>query len=347
MRTAELHALLHSGEPPTLIDVRETHEWAAGVIAGAHLISLGNLDARISEVAKDKATPIVLYCQSGVRSVQAKAALQALGYTNVTSAEGFAQWKEQFDIALPVVGDTRYSRHMLLPEVGEEGQARLAKSRVLLIGAGGLGSPAALYLAAAGVGTLGLVDHDRVDLSNLQRQVLHATARVGQPKVESAAITLAALNPDIHIDKHFMTLDASNVDALFATHDIIIDGSDNFPTRYVVNDAAIKHKKTVVHASVYRFEGMLSVFAPDKGPCYRCLYPKQLPADLVPSCHEAGVLGVLPGVMGMLQATETLKLLLGIGEPLIGRLLRYDSLAMRFSERSFQRNPTCPTCSLS
>jgi molybdopterin/thiamine biosynthesis adenylyltransferase len=289
-------------------------------------------------------------CQSGARSAFAAKALGELGYEHVASlAGGFSGWKQNgYAWEAPQLLDAdkrrRYSRHILIPEVGEAGQLRLLSSKVLLIGAGGLGSPASLYLAAAGVGTLGIVDADVVDDSNLQRQIVHATDRIGQPKTESAATTLRGLNPDVKIVEYRERLDSSNIDRILAGYDVVVDGTDNFPTRYLLNDASLRHRVPVVHASIFRFEGQLTVFKPYEGPCYRCLFPEPPPVELAPSCAEGGVLGVLPGIMGTLQATEAIKLLLGIGEPLVGRLLLVDALETTFHEISLKRDHSCPVC---
>jgi adenylyltransferase/sulfurtransferase len=333
-----------------LVDVREADEWAQGHAPGALHIPRGFLELRIEEKAKDKDAPVVLYCAGGTRSAFAARSLQELGYTDVASLSGgFGKWKEA---GLPVVVPKtlsseqrqRYSRHLLVPEVGEAGQAKLLDSKVLLIGAGGLGCPAGLYLAAAGVGTLGVVDSDVVDLSNLQRQVLHTNARVGRLKTESAAETIHALNPDVQVVRHDLRLDSSNVIEVMKPYDLILDGSDNFSTKYLVNDAAYFLGKPNVYGSIFRFEGQVTVFARDKGPCYRCLFAEPPPAGLAPSCDEAGVLGVLPGVVGLLQATEAIKLLLGRGRPLIGRLLAYDALEPSFTEFKTRRDPRCRLC---
>ncbi len=355
----ELKRRLDAKEPFVLLDVREKEEYRAGFIPGALSIPRGFLEMQVESRIPDKETRIVAYCAGGPRSAMAAKSLAELGYTHVETVNpGFVRWK---DLGYPV--DTppqlteaqrdRYSRHLLLPEVGEAGQAKLLKSKVLAIGAGGLGSPAALYLAAAGVGTLGLVDADVVDASNLQRQVLHATSRIGLPKVESAEKVLRDLNPDVKVVGHRERVDSSNVERLFREYDVIVDGTDNFPTRYLVNDASVWLGKPVVHGSIFRFDGQLTTFVPPRaaaalgiepGPCYRCLYPEPPPAHLAPSCQEAGVLGILPGVIGLLQATETIKLILGRGEPLVGRLLTYDSLKMRFRELRLRRAPDCPVC---
>jgi molybdopterin/thiamine biosynthesis adenylyltransferase/rhodanese-related sulfurtransferase len=333
-----------------LIDVREQDEVDQGIVPGAIHIPRGFLEMRIEEAVRDHDTPLVVYCAGGVRSLFGAESLGDLGYRNVASmAGGFSGWKAA---GLPWrVPQTftpeqrrRYSRHLLIPEVGEEGQRRLLDAKVLLVGAGGLGSPAALYLAAAGVGTLGIVDADVVDDSNLQRQVVHTTDRLGMPKVESARIAIEALNPDVKVIKHETRLDQSNVLEIFADYDVILDGTDNFATRYLINDATVLLNKPNVHGSIFRFEGQATTFIPYEGPCYRCLFPTPPPPELAPSCAEAGVLGLLPGTVGMIQATETAKLILGIGEPLVGRLLTYDALEMEFRELRLSRDPECPMC---
>jgi sulfur-carrier protein adenylyltransferase/sulfurtransferase len=333
-----------------LVDVREKHEWNEGHIPGAVHVPRGFLELQIEEAVPDKSKTVVLYCAGGVRSLMAGSTLQQMGYQNAISMSGgFGQWKNS---GLPFVQPRlmtdaqarRYSRHMLIPEVGEAGQFKLLDSKVLLIGAGGLGSPAAYYLAAAGVGTIGIIDADVVDDSNLQRQILHNTSRIGEYKAESARETIEALNPDVKVVTYIERLDETNVARIIADYDLIIDGTDNFPTRYLLNDAAIMANKPVIHGSVFRFEGQLTVFKPHEGPCYRCLYPEPPPAALAPSCAEAGVLGVLPGIIGILQATEAIKLLLNIGEPLVGRMMTYDALAGEFSELRLYRDPNCPAC---
>jgi sulfur-carrier protein adenylyltransferase/sulfurtransferase len=334
-----------------LVDVREPAEWSEGHLEGAVLVPRGTIEGEIASVVPDRTRPVVLYCASGKRSALAARTLEELGYTDVSSlAGGITAWREQ---GLPVdVPDSaedaqrrRYSRHLLIPEVGSEGQRRLLASRVLLIGAGGLGSPAALYLAAAGVGTLGIVDDDAVDESNLQRQIAHSTERLGEPKVESARRTLEALNPDVTVETFPERLTSENVDRILGEGwDVIVDGADNFPTRYLLNDASVWHGVPVVHGSIFRFDGQTTVFKPGEGPCYRCLFPEPPPPELAPSCAEGGVLGVLPGIVGSLQANETLKLLLGIGEPLVGRLLLFDALATTFTEVALRRDPSCPVC---
>jgi molybdopterin/thiamine biosynthesis adenylyltransferase/rhodanese-related sulfurtransferase len=333
-----------------LVDVREKHEWNEGYIPGAIHVPRGFLELQIEEAVPDKSKTVVLYCAGGVRSLMAGRTLQQMGYQNAISMSGgYGQWKNS---GLPFVQPRlmtdaqarRYSRHMLIPEVGEAGQFKLLDSKVLLIGAGGLGSPAAYYLAAAGVGTIGIIDADVVDDSNLQRQILHNTSRIGEYKAESARETIEALNPDVKVVTYIERLDETNVARIIADYDLIIDGTDNFPTRYLLNDAAIIANKPVIHGSVFRFEGQLTVFKPHEGPCYRCLYPEPPPMALAPSCAEAGVLGVLPGIIGILQATEAIKLLLNIGEPLVGRMMTYDALAGEFSELRLYRDPHCPAC---
>jgi molybdopterin/thiamine biosynthesis adenylyltransferase/rhodanese-related sulfurtransferase len=346
----ELEARLQGAAPPIVIDVRELDEYEQGAIPGALHVSRGRLESRIEGIVPDRSTPIVLSCESGARSAFAARALGDLGYTNVESLSvGFAGWKSGgHDWIVPRVLDAerreRYSRHLLIPEVGDAGQLTLLDSKVLLLGAGGLGSPAALYLAAAGVGTLGIVDADTVDASNLQRQVLHTTERIGMAKTASARITLEALNPDVDVVEHRVRMSSENIDEIIAGYDVVIDGTDNFPTRYLLNDASLKHRIPVVHASIFRFEGQLSVFKPYEGPCYRCLFPEPPPPELAPSCAEGGVLGVLPGIMGSLQATEAIKLLLEIGDSMVGRLLLFDALEMTFQEVSLRRDPDCPVC---
>ncbi|MGI8534376.1 MAG: molybdopterin-synthase adenylyltransferase MoeB [Candidatus Limnocylindrales bacterium] len=345
---AEAEDLVGRGATP--VDVRETQEWDEGHLPAAVHVPRGYLESRIETAAPDRKKQLILYCAGGVRSAFAAQLLQEMGYTDVASMSGgFQQWKAegrawQAPIVLSQQQKQRYSRHLLIPEVGVAGQARLLDSKVLLIGAGGLGSPAMLYLAAAGVGTIGVVDFDTVDLSNLQRQVVHTTDRVGRRKTESAAETVRALNPDVTFVPHEEMLTGDNVERLIAGYDVVLDGTDTFETRYVLNDAAVRAGIPVVHASVFRFEGQLTVFKPFAGPCYRCLYPTPPPPELAPGCSVAGVLGVVPGTMGLLQATEGLKLLLDIGEPLVGRLLIYDALDGTFTELTLRRDPDCPTC---
>jgi sulfur-carrier protein adenylyltransferase/sulfurtransferase len=344
----------HAAEPEhqeiVLVDVREKLEWNEGHIPGAIHVPRGYLELQIEEAVPDKSKTVVLYCAGGVRSLIAGVTLQQMGYQDpISMSGGFGQWKGNgYPFVQPrtmsEAQSKRYSRHLLIPEVGEQGQFKLLDSRVLLIGAGGLGSPAAYYLAAAGVGTIGIIDADVVEESNLQRQILHNTKRVGQYKAESARETIEALNPDVKVITHIERLDETNVARIIADYDVILDGTDNFPTRYLLNDAALIANKPVVHGSVFRFEGQLTVFKPNEGPCYRCLYPEPPPPELAPSCAEAGVLGVLPGIIGLLQATETIKLLLAIGDPLVGRLMTYDGLAGEFSELRLFRDPKCPAC---
>jgi molybdopterin/thiamine biosynthesis adenylyltransferase/rhodanese-related sulfurtransferase len=338
-----------------ILDVREPDEVALGSPVGALRLSRSFLELRIGEVVPDVERPLLVVCGSGTRSLFAAEALRALGYLDVRSVRGgVARWRDAgLPLEVPRTLDAqdraRYERHLRLPEVGEAGQLRLLESRVLVVGAGGLGSPVALYLAAAGVGTLDLVDFDVVDRSNLQRQVLHTEARIGQLKVDSARETLAALNPRVRVNTHATRLDASNVDALVAPVEVVVDGTDNFSTRYLVNDACVRLGKPNVHGSIFRFEGQVSVFWPGRpgapGPCYRCLFPTPPPPELAPSCAEAGVLGVLPGVIGLLEAVETLKLLLGLGEPLVGRVLHYDALDATFRALAVPRDPRCTGCS--
>jgi sulfur-carrier protein adenylyltransferase/sulfurtransferase len=335
-----------------VIDVREAEEWSTGHIPGAKHVPKSYLESRIEGAAPERDQHVILYCQSGNRSAwAARTLIEDLGYENVESMTGgFTLWKDRgYDVETPRTLSAeqreRYSRHLLLPEVGIEGQQKLLDAKVLLLGAGGLGSPAALYLAAAGVGTLGIVDNDEVDLSNLQRQVIHSSDRIGISKVDSAETTINALNPDVNVQKHPVRLDADNIMDILPGYDIVVDGLDNFPTRYLLNDASVRLQIPVVSAAILGFEGQLSVFKPYDGPCYRCLFPVPPPAELAPSCGANGVLGVLPGTMGLLQATEVIKLVLGEGEPLIGRLLMYDALAARVTEVKVRRDPECPICS--
>lgn len=338
------------GDGSIVIDVREQNEYVQGYIPGATWVPRGFLEVRIEETVPARERPIVLYCAGGTRSALAARSLREMGYTNVKSmAGGFGAWKRSgYPFATPTVmtpeQEVRYSRHIMLPEVGEKGQIKLLESKVLCIGAGGLGSPSALYLTAAGVGTIGLIDDDVVDSSNLQRQILHSTDRIGMSKVESGAKTLTGLNPDVKVNQHKDRLTSDNVLDILARYDVIVDGADNFQTRYLLNDAALKLGKPVVHSSIFRFEGQLTVFSAQGEPCYRCLYPEPPPPEEAPSCQEAGVLGVLPGIMGVLQATETVKLILGLGTTLAGRLLVYDALQTKFRELKLRRDPNCPTC---
>ncbi|HVC07823.1 MAG TPA: molybdopterin-synthase adenylyltransferase MoeB [Solirubrobacterales bacterium] len=338
------------GGEVVLIDTREPHEYQEAHLQGGKLVPPGLLAEEIAAAAPDKSARTILYCRTGSRSALAAAQMQKLGYEDVASmAGGIVLWQEQ---GLPVVaaqGMTaeqreRYSRHTLLPEVGVDGQLKLLEAKVLLVGAGGLGAPTALYLAAAGVGTIGLVDDDVVDASNLQRQVIHSTERIGMPKTRSARLTIEALNPDVEVVEHRMRLDASNILETIEGYDVIVDGADNFPTRYLLNDASVRLRKPVVSASILSFDGQISTFVPFEGPCYRCLYPTPPPAELAPSCSANGVLGVMAGTMGTLQANEVFKLVLGVGEPLIGRLLLYEALSTRFTELKVRRDPECPIC---
>ncbi|MCA8941579.1 MAG: molybdopterin-synthase adenylyltransferase MoeB [Planctomycetes bacterium] len=348
----EAHASAQDGG--VVVDVREHDEVRQGMPDGAVHLVRGFLELRVEEAIPDKSKPVHLICATGVRSLFAAESLRALGYHHVSSvAGGFDRWKqEQLPVSTPhLLGDDareRFARHVSIPEVGEEGQLRLLDSKVLLVGAGGLGSPAALYLAAAGVGTLGIVDDDVVDRSNLQRQILHGDSRVGTAKVQSAARTLHDLNPLVQVEQHGVRLDRNNVEWMFDGYDVVVDGTDNFATRYLVNDACVKLGLPNVHGSIFRFEGQVSVFWPSyekrRGPCYRCVFPEPPPAALAPSCAEAGVLGVLPGVIGTLEAVEAIKILLGIGDPLVGRMLHYDALQQRFTELRLEPDPDCAYC---
>ena len=350
-RIAPAEALRRQQRGAVLIDVREDNERAAGKPAGAFGVPIASIAERIAEIAADRNRDVLLSCASGARSLRAAATLQELGYRHVASVEGgFLRWNAE---GLPVDAGildadaaARYSRHLLLPEVGIVGQEKLSKARVALIGAGGLGSPSALYLAAAGVGTLTLIDDDKVDKSNLQRQVLHTDARVGAAKTESARITLNALNPRVRIEAHEQRLRAANVEELIRDHEVVIDGADNFPTRYLLSAACLRLQTPLVYGAVHRFTGQVSVFDArrDDSPCYRCLFPEPPSAEDAPNCAEAGVLGVLPGIIGLLQANEAIKLLLGIGAPLVGRLLCFDALAATFRELRLPRDRNCPGC---
>jgi len=335
-----------------VLDVREADEYAQGALPGAVHIPRGFLEVQVESKLPDHDAPIVVYCAGGTRSAFAAETLGELGYTDVVSlAGGFNKWKDEGRAwrTPPTLSEdqrNRYQRHLLLPEVGTVGQQKLLDAKILLIGAGGLGSPAALYLAAAGVGTLGIVDMDVVDASNLQRQILHNIDRVGERKVDSAKKTLTALNPDVDVVTYDLRLGADNVLGVFADYDVIVDGTDNFPTRFLVNDASLKTRTPVVHGSIFRFEGQVSVYLPYEGPCYRCQVPEPPPADLAPSCAEAGVLGVLPGIIGSIQGMEAIKLVLGLGEPLVGRLLAYDALEESFRTFKVPRDPDCAACSI-
>jgi len=333
-----------------LVDTREPHEYQEAHLENGKLVPPGLLGDEIATAAPDKSARTIVYCRSGNRSFKAAEQMERLGYTDVASmAGGILAWQEQ---GLPVVAASgmtaeqrdRYSRHTLLPEVGVDGQVKMLNAKVLLLGAGGLGAPTALYLAAAGIGTIGLVDDDVVDASNLQRQVIHNTERIGMAKTASARIFIEGLNPDVKVVEHNGRLDASNILDVIEDYDIIVDGADNFPTRYLLNDASVRLRKPVVSASILGFDGQISTFAPYEGPCYRCLYPTPPPAELAPSCSANGVLGVMAGTMGTLQANEVIKLILGKGEPLIGRLLLYDALGTRFTELKVRRDPDCPIC---
>jgi sulfur-carrier protein adenylyltransferase/sulfurtransferase len=344
----------HLGNGVVLLDVRESDEWDAGHLPGAKHVARGFLESRVEgAIGPDRSQRVVIYCASGQRSALAADTMKnLLGYENVASMNGgITLWKDRgYEVEKPVVltpqQRDRYSRHLLVPEIGLEGQTKLLNAKVLLLGAGGLGSPTALYLAAAGVGTLGVVDDDEVDLSNLQRQVIHTTDRIGTPKVDSAEIAINGINPDVNVVKYKTRLDASNIMEIIEGYDVIVDGVDNFPTRYLLNDATVRLDIPVVSASILGFDGQLSVFKPHDGPCYRCLYPVPPPAELAPSCGANGVLGVLPGTMGLLQATEVVKLIVGAGEPLIGRLLLYEALGATFTELKVRRDPECPICSI-
>jgi molybdopterin/thiamine biosynthesis adenylyltransferase/rhodanese-related sulfurtransferase len=345
----DVRRLLASENPPKLIDVRESDEYAAGRLPGARSIPRGYLELRIEDQAR-RDEPVVLYCAGGTRSALAARTLAEMGYKDVVSlAGGYNRWS---DAALPTEKPfvlsaeqkERYRRHLIIPEVGEAGQEKLLKSKVFLMGAGGLGSPAALYLAAAGVGTIGIVDMDTVDLSNLQRQVIHTNDRIGMPKVASAEEAIRAINPDVNVVTVQERLTSDNAREILGKFDLVLDGGDNFPTRYLINDVCVEQNKPNLHGSIFRFEGQVTTFIPGKGPCYRCLYPSPPPPDMAPSCAEAGVLGILPGTIGLLQATEAIKLILGIGEPLNGRLLLFDALGTRFNELKLRRDPECPVC---
>jgi molybdopterin/thiamine biosynthesis adenylyltransferase/rhodanese-related sulfurtransferase len=338
------------GGDVVLIDTREPHEYQEAHLENGKLVPPGLLADEIAAAAPDRSARTILYCRSGNRSYIAAEQLEALGYENVASmAGGILAWQEQ---GLPVVSASgmtpeqrdRYSRHTLLPEVGVDGQLKMLNAKVLLIGAGGLGAPTALYLAAAGIGTIGLVDDDVVEASNLQRQVIHSTERIGMSKTESARLTIEGLNPDVNVVEHRGRMDASNIIEIIGQYDVIVDGADNFPTRYLLNDASVRLRKPVVSASILSFDGQISTFLPYEGPCYRCLYPTPPPAELAPSCSANGVLGAMAGTMGLLQANEVLKLVMGIGEPLIGRLLLFEAMSTRFTELKVRRDPNCPIC---
>jgi sulfur-carrier protein adenylyltransferase/sulfurtransferase len=347
---SDVKPLVGNGVP--IIDVREAEEYAVAHLPGAKSVPRGYLESRIDNAVADRKQRVILYCASGQRSaLAAHTLMNELGFEDVVSMTGgITLWKDRgYEVetpkALTAEQRDRYSRHVLVPEVGLEGQLKLLDAKVLCLGAGGLGAPVTLYLAAAGVGTLGVVDDDVVDLSNLQRQVIHTTDGIGTPKVDSAERAIKALNPDVNVVKYQTRLDASNIMEIIEGYDIIVDGVDNFPTRYLLNDASVRLKIPVVSAAILGFEGQLSVFAPYEGPCYRCLFRQPPPAELAPSCGANGVLGVLPGTMGLLQATEVIKLIIGSGDPLIGRLLMYDALAATTTELKVRRDPECPICS--
>lgn len=345
-------AVQRTAQGARMLDIREADETAQGIIADATVIARGYLESDVNTDIPDVDTPIVVYCATGVRSLFAAESLQSIGYTNVVSLDGGIEaWKQAgLPIEMPKQlnpqQSQRYSRHLRIPEIGVDGQQKLLDSKVLLVGAGGLGSPAGLYLAAAGVGTIGVIDDDIVDASNLQRQVLHRTHDIGSPKVESARRTMEALNPDVHVVMHPVRLTHENVDEIFANYALIVDGSDSFETRFIVNDACVRLRIPQVHGSIFRFDGQITTFDPrqDESPCYRCLFPTPPPPELAPNCAVAGVLGVLPGVVGTIQATEAIKMLLGIGEPLVGRLLMYDALSMSFRTLKVRRDAKCPAC---
>jgi len=342
--------LKNNGKSPVLLDVRESDEWRQGHLEGAIPLPRGFLEIKVEAAIPDKNTPIIAYCAGGVRSLLAAKVMREMGYQNITSmAGGYGAWKnggfkwvQDFQYTPDQL--IRYSRHFLLPEVGEDGQAKLLQAKVLMVGAGGLGSPSAYYLAAAGVGTIGIIDNDVVDVSNLQRQILHANDRVGMPKVESAKKTLEALNPDVKVIPYQAKLTSENIMEILKDYDFVIDGCDNFPTRYLVNDACVLTGKPNVHGSIFQFEGQATVFYPGKGPCYRCLYPEPPPAEMAPSCAEAGVLGVLPGLIGVIEALEAVKLILGKGDTLVGRLLHFNTLTMEINTLKLRRDPNCPMC---
>jgi sulfur-carrier protein adenylyltransferase/sulfurtransferase len=343
---------LHEGDDALFLDVREPREWAQGRIPGATHLPLSEVASRVGDLVPDHARTVIAYCATGRRSLRAAETMRELGYGRVASLMGgIEEWfAHGYPADFPEGGlapdqRRRYSRHLLIPEVGEEGQRRLLESRILLVGAGGLGSPASLYLAAAGVGRIGIVDADVVDDTNLQRQIVHSTTRLGESKVSSAETTLRALNPDVDVRGFEERLTSENADHILGEGwDVIVDGADNFPTRYLLNDASVWHGIPVVHGSIFRFEGQVTVFKPGEGPCYRCLFPQPPPPELAPSCAEGGVLGVLPGVIGSIQASEALKVALGIGEPLVGRLLLFDALEASFTEVALRRDPDCPVC---
>jgi molybdopterin/thiamine biosynthesis adenylyltransferase/rhodanese-related sulfurtransferase len=347
----EVKNRVERGEKWALLDVREREEYREGHLDGALSLPRGFLEMRVEEAMPDKSAPIIAYCAGGVRSLIAARTLKEMGYENVSSMSGgYTAWKNAgykwvADRQFTPEQITRYARHFTLPEVGEKGQAKLLEGKVLCIGAGGLGSPVAFYLAAAGVGTIGIIDHDVVDMSNLQRQILHTNDRVGMPKVESAQKTLNALNPEVKIVPFNERLSSENVMRIIKDFDIIVNGCDNFPTRYLINDACVMAKKPLVDGSIFQFEGQATVFYPDRGPCYRCLFPEPPPPGAAPSCAEAGVLGVLPGLVGCVQALEAMKLILGVGRPLIGRMIHFDTLSAEVRVLKLRRDPNCLVCS--
>jgi adenylyltransferase/sulfurtransferase len=342
--------LKNNGNSPVLLDVRESDEWRQGHLEGALLLPRGFLEIKVESAIPDKNTPIIAYCAGGVRSLLAAKVMREMGYENISSmAGGYAAWKSGGfkwvqDFQYTPEQLIRYSRHFLLPEVGEDGQAKLLQAKVLMVGAGGLGSPSAYYLAAAGVGTIGIIDNDVVDISNLQRQILHANDRIGMPKVESAKKTLEGLNPDVKVIPYQAKLTSENIMDIIKEYDLVVDGCDNFPTRYLVNDACVLTGTPNVHGSIFQFEGQATVFYPGKGPCYRCLYPEPPPAEMAPSCAEAGVLGVLPGLIGVIEALEAVKIILGKGDSLVGRLLHFNTLTMEINTLKLRRDPNCPLC---
>jgi len=347
----EVKNRVERGENWTLLDVREREEYREGHLANAISLPRGFLEIRIEEAVQDKSTPIIAYCAGGVRSLIAARTLKEMGYENVVSMSGgYTAWKNGgnkwiADRQFTPEQITRYARHFTLPEVGEQGQAKLLDGKVLCIGAGGLGSPVAFYLAAAGVGTIGIIDHDTVDMSNLQRQILHTNDRVGMPKVESAQKTLNALNPEVKVIGFNERLSSENVMRIIKDFDIVVNGCDNFPTRYLINDACVMAKKPLVDGSIFQFEGQVTVFYPDRGPCYRCLFPEPPPPGAAPSCAEAGVLGVLPGLVGCMQALEAMKLILGAGKSLIGRMMHFETLSSEVRVLKLRRDPNCLVCS--
>ena len=346
----EVKDLLGKNGKHLLLDVREKEEFREGHLAEAVSLPRGFLEIKVETTVPDKSTPVIAYCAGGVRSLLAAKAMKEMGYKEVFSMSGgYTAWKaagykwaeeRQFSAEQ----STRYSRHFMLPEVGENGQAKLLDAKVLMVGAGGLGSPSAYYLAAAGVGTMGIIDNDVVDLSNLQRQILHTQDRIGQPKTESAKQTIQALNPDVRVITYQEKLTSKNIMGIIKDYDIVVDGCDNFPTRYLINDACVMAKKPNVHGSIFQFEGQASVFDPGNGPCYRCLYPQPPPAEMAPNCQEAGVLGVLPGLIGVIQAIETIKIILGKGDTLAGRLLCFNTLTMEITTLNLKADPSCPVC---